>query len=317
MLVYTGIGTRRAPTQRVVEMDIPREDSGKKRLIRRTLTGSVVVAALLGITAGVYRLQPAAPPFEYATAWHDTVKRGPMVREVHGTGSLVPEDAMLITASSDGRVERILIRPGTPVKADSVVMILTSPELETQLLDAEYALKAAEADLANLKVTLEKAKLDIQSTVAQVGADFNIAKLQADRDEALAKEGLFPHIDAKISAVKAQQLSSRYQLEQKRLSINADAEEAQLAAQKVKVEQLRGQYNLKKSLVDQLKVRAGFSGMLGTSATFDPRGRGPEGGHRHSVGQGCPARKAEGRIEDRRNTSKGCHDRAAGGHRHA
>ncbi len=243
-------------------MDIPREDSGKKRLIRRTLTGSVVVAALLGITAGVYRLQPAAPPFEYATAWHDTVKRGPMVREVHGTGSLVPEDAMLITASSDGRVERILIRPGTPVKADSVVMILTSPELETQLLDAEYALKAAEADLANLKVTLEKAKLDIQSTVAQVGADFNIAKLQADRDEALAKEGLFPHIDAKISAVKAQQLSSRYQLEQKRLSINADAEEAQLAAQKVKVEQLRGQYNLKKSLVDQLKVRAGFSGML-------------------------------------------------------
>ena len=100
----------------------------------------------------------------------DTVKRGPMVVEVRGLGTLVPEETMLIPATTDGRVERILIRPGTPVKADSVVMILTSPELETALLDAEYAMKTAEADYANLKVTLEKAKLDLQSTVAQVGA---------------------------------------------------------------------------------------------------------------------------------------------------
>jgi HlyD family secretion protein len=169
---------------------------------------------------------------------------------------------MLIPATTEGRVQRILIRPGTPVKADSVVMILTSAELETDLLNAEYAQKAAEADFLNLKVTLEKLNLDMQATVAQVGADFNTAKLQGDRDAALAKEGLFSEVDAKISAVRAQQLGSRLQLEQKRISINSSAEDAQLAAAKVKVDQLRGQFNLKKSQVDQLKVRAGFDGML-------------------------------------------------------
>src|SRR5260370_14077157 len=141
-------------------------------------------------------------------------------------------------------------------------MILTSQELETDLLNAEYALKAAEADYANLKVTLEKLGLDMQSTVAQVDADYNTARLQGDRDAALAKEGLFSEVDAKISAVKAEQLGSRLQLEQKRIRINSSAEEAQLAAAKVKVDQLRGQFNLKKSQVDQLNVRAGFDGVL-------------------------------------------------------
>jgi HlyD family secretion protein len=141
-------------------------------------------------------------------------------------------------------------------------MILTSPELETALLGAEFALKAAEADYTNTRVTLAKANLDMQAMAAQVGADYNTSKLQADRDAALAKEGLFSEVDAKISAVKAQQLAGRYQLELKRITINAEAEEAQLAAQRVKVEQLRGEHNLKKSQVDQLKVRAGFDGML-------------------------------------------------------
>ena len=243
-------------------MDIPRKDAARKRLIRRILIGVVVLAAIPAITIGLSRLKPAAPGIDRSTVWIDAVKRGPIVLEVRGLGTLVPEETMLIPATTDGRVQRILIYPGTPVKADSVVMILTSPELETQLLDAEYNLKVAEADYANLKVTLQKAKLDMQSTVAQVGADFNTSKLQADRDQALAKEGLFSEVDAKISAVKAQQLGGRVELEQKRLAINGDAEEAQLAAQQVKVEQLRGQFNLKKSQVDQLKVRAGFDGML-------------------------------------------------------
>ena len=243
-------------------MDIPRKDASRKRLIRRILFGIVGVAAIIGTTMGLSRLKPAAPSVDLSVVWRDTVKRGPMLREVRGLGTLVPEQTMLVPATTDGRVQRILIRPGTPVKAESIIMILTSPELETQLLDAEYALKAAEANYANLKVTLAKLKLDMQSTVAQVGADFNTAKLQADRDQALSKEGLFSEVDAKISAVKAQQLSGRYELEQRRLSINTDAEEAQLAAENVKVDQLRGQLNLKKSQVDQLKVKAGFDGML-------------------------------------------------------
>ena len=243
-------------------MDIQRKDAGKKRLIRRIIIGIVLVAAVAGTSVVVGRLKPAAPSVDLSVVWRDTVKRGPMTREVRGLGTLVPIDTMLIPATTEGRVQRILIYPGTPVRADSVVMVLTSQELETDLLNAEYTLKAAEADYANLKVTLEKLGLDMQSTVAQVDADYNTAKLQGDRDAALAKEGLFSEVDAKISAVKAEQLGSRLQLEQKRIRINSAADEAHLAAAKVKVDQLRGQYNLKKSQVDQLNVKAGFDGVL-------------------------------------------------------
>src|ERR1039457_4302070 len=243
-------------------MDIQRKDAGKKRLIRRIAIGVVLVAAIVGVTVAVSRLKPAAPSVDLSVVWRGAVKRGPMNREVRGLGTLVPIDTTLLPATTEGRVQRILIYPGTPVKANSVVMILTSQELETDLLNSEYAMKAAEADYLNLKVTLEKLNLDMQSTVAQVDADYNTAKLQGDRDAALAKEGLFSEVDAKISAVRAVPLGSRLQLEQKRISINSSAEDAQLAAAKVRVDQLRGQFNLKKSQVDQLNVRAGFEGAL-------------------------------------------------------
>ena len=243
-------------------MDVPRKDARKKKIIRRTLIVVVLLAAIPAVTVGLSRLKPAAPGVEMSTLWPDTVKRGPMLREVRGLGTLVPEDTLLIPATTDGRVERILVYPGTPVKADTTVMILTSPELETATLDAEYALKAAEADYENLKVTLEKTKIDLQANAAQVGADYNTAKLQADRDSELAKEGLSSALDAKISAVKAQQLGERYDLEQRRIGINTAAEEAQLGAQKVKLEQLRAEYKLKRSQLDQLTVKAGFDGML-------------------------------------------------------
>ena len=243
-------------------MDIQRKDASKKRLIRRIVIAVVVVAALGGALFGVSRLKPAAPSIDGSVVWRDTVKRGPMTREVRGLGTLVPEETMLVPATTEGRVQRILIRPGTPVKADSVILVLTSPELETDLLNAEYALKAAEADYANLKVTLEKLRLDMKSTVAQVEADHNTATLQADRDAALAKEGLFSEVDAKISGVKAKELANRLSIENQRIAISTQAEEAQLASQKVKVDQLRGQFNLKKSQVEQLKVKAGFDGVL-------------------------------------------------------
>jgi HlyD family secretion protein len=243
-------------------MDIPRKDASRKRLIRRIVLGVILVGVVGGTSYGLKRLKPAAPSVDGSVVWRDTVKRGPMTREVRGLGTLVPEMTMLVPATTDGRVERILIRPGTEVKAESVIMILTSPELETSTTDAEFAVKAAEADYSNLKVTLDKARLDMQSTLAQVEADANTAKMQADRDAALAKEGLFSEVDAKISAVKAQELTNRVQIEKQRLAISTQSEEAQLAAQKVKVEQFRGQYNLKKSQVDQLRVKAGFDGTL-------------------------------------------------------
>jgi len=243
-------------------MDIQRKNVGRKKAIRWTVTGVVLLAVVGGVGYGVTRLKPAAPGVEMSALWPDTVKRGPMVREVRGLGTLVPEDTMLITANTDARIERILIKPGTPVKADSLVMVMTSPELETALLDAQYALKAAQADYENLKVTLQKALFDMQSQAAQTKGDMDNAKLQADRDQTLIKDGLVSEIDAKISATKARQLAEQYQLELKRLEINSKADEAQLAAAKVKVDQLQAEYDLKKSQVDELKVRAGFDGML-------------------------------------------------------
>jgi HlyD family secretion protein len=243
-------------------MDIQRKGVGRKKAIRLVTGLTVLAVAVIGISYGLTKLKPAAPGVEMSTLWPDTVRRGPMLREVRGLGTLVPEDTMLITATSDGRVQRIQVRPGTPVKADTIVMILTSPELETQLLTAEFNLKAAAADYENLKVTLQKTFLDMEAVAAQVGADATTSKLEADRDAALAKENLLPGVDAKISATKAAQLSGRYELEKKRLAMHADAERAQLDAQKVKVEQLRAEWRLKQDQVERLKVRAGFDGML-------------------------------------------------------
>jgi HlyD family secretion protein len=243
-------------------MDIPRKDASRKRLIRRIVLGVVVVGVVVGTSIALKRLKPAAPSVDGSVVWRDTVKRGPITLDVRGLGTLVPEQTMLVPATTDGRVQRILIRPGTEVRAESVIMILTSPELETSTLDAEFAVKAAEADYQNTKVTLDKTRLDMQATLAQVEADANTAKLQADRDRDLAKEGLFAEVDAKISAVKASELANRVKIEKERLNISTSQEEAQLGAQKVKVDQLRGQLALKKSQVDQLKVKAGFDGML-------------------------------------------------------
>jgi len=243
-------------------MDIPRKNAGRKRAIRLAIILTLVAVAVAGAFVGVTKLKPAAPGVDGSVVWKDTVKRGPMTREVRGLGTLVPEETMLIPATTAGRVAKILLRPGAEVNPESVVMILTSPDLETETLTSEYTLKAAEADMMNLRVTLEKAKIDMQTVIGTIRGDYNTAVLQANRDAALAKEGLFSEVDAKISAGKAQELKNRLDLEQQRLAINSRAEEAQLAASQVKVDQLRGQFNLKKSQVDQLKVKAGFAGTL-------------------------------------------------------
>jgi len=250
-------------------MDVPRKDAAKKRLIKRIIIGLVIVILLIpvGYYVGIPfvfkgRLKPAAPGVELSTLWPDTVRRGPMIRDVRGLGTLVPEDTLLIPAQTDGRIEKILIKPGTPVRADSVILIMTNQELQTDLMSAEYTLKAAQAAYTDLRVTLEKQGLDLKATAAQVSADYHSAQLKAERDDALVKEGLVAPVDAKISDVTAQELSTRNQIEEKRLSINQESVEAQLAAAKVKVDQLEAQLKLKQQQVEELKVRAGAEGML-------------------------------------------------------
>jgi HlyD family secretion protein len=250
-------------------MDVPRKDAAKKRLIKRIIIGLVIVILLIpvGYYVGIPfvfkgRLKPAAPGVELSTLWPETVRRGPMVLEVRGLGTLIPEDTLLIPAQTDGRIEKILIRPGTPVKPDSIILVMTNQELQTALLDAQYTVKAAQAAYTDLRVTLEKQGLDLKANAAQVSADYHSALLKAERDDALVKEGLVAQVDAKISNVTAQELSTRNEIEEKRLSINQESVEAQLAASKVKVDQLEAEYKLKQQQVEELKVRAGAEGML-------------------------------------------------------
>ena len=243
-------------------MDIPRKSAAKKRLIKRI----VAVVLLLGV-AGVVsvllgRLKPAAPPVEMSTVWPDTVRRGPMVRDVRGIGTLVPEDTLLIPATTDGRVEKIFVRPGTPVQPDTVILRLDNPTLQNDLIAAEYALKAAEAQLADLRVQLQSTTLTQKALVAASTSDYHTAQLKADRDSQLVKEGLVPEVDAKISTVMAAELKQKMEIEQERLRIADDSTKAQTEAKRVAVEQLRATYKLKQKEVEDLKVKAGTTGTL-------------------------------------------------------
>lgn len=243
-------------------MDIPRQGAARRRLIRRITYGSVVAAAIPLITVGLSRLKPAAPTVERSTVWTDAVKRGPMTREVRGLGTLVPEEILWIPAITDGRVERILVRPGAAVKPDTVLLVLSNPELELAALEAEYQVKAAEAKYQDLKVQLESQRLTQQAEVARIQSEYHQAKLKADRDEALAKEGLVPDLDLKISVATADELSNRHRIEQKRLAIQSDSVEAQLAVQRAEVDKLRALAQLKRDQVEDLRVRSGAVGVL-------------------------------------------------------
>ena len=243
-------------------MDVQRKGVKKRKVIRWIITSLVLLAAAGGIAYGVMHLQPALPSVEAGTVWPDTVKRGPMLRQVHGLGSLVPDEVNWISAETDGRVEKINILPGTTVNPGTVIMELSNPTLTEAMVGAEFDLKQAEANLADLNVTLQSTTFDKQAAAAQVNADYNDAKLNADKDQQLAKLGLIPDLDVRLSQSKADNLQFRSDLEKKRLGIISEQTKAQLDAQKVKIEQLKAVYELKKQQVDRLHVRAGVTGVL-------------------------------------------------------
>ncbi len=244
-------------------MDIPRPKSSvRNRRLRTVLYAIVGLGVVSLITLGVSRLKPAAPSVERSTVWVDTVKRGPMLRQVRGTGTLVPEDIRVIAASTQGRVERILLQPGTDVSSNTVLIELSNPELQQSAVDTEYQLRAAEADYNNLKVKLESDRMSQQAAAATVRADYQQAKIQLDTDEALAKDGLIPALILRLSRVKTEELAHRYQIEQKRLEVNIKATEAQLASQQARISQLKALLDLKHSQVQTLRVQAGTNGVL-------------------------------------------------------
>ena len=243
-------------------MDIPRNIDPRKRRRVRIAYGVLGVVAVLLTSVGIARLKPAPPEVDRAAVWVDSVKRGAMDLRVRGLGTLVPEEIRWIPASTQGRVERRLVLPGTAVKADTVLIELSNPELVQGALDAEWQLKASEADYRSLRVRLESQLLDQKAAAATVQADFRQAKLQSEVDEKLTASGLASTLKSELSKVKAEELQTRQGIEQKRLSINSEAVQAQLDAQQAKIEQLRALYELKRSQLDSLHVRAGIRGVL-------------------------------------------------------
>jgi HlyD family secretion protein len=233
-------------------------------MIRRITIGAIVAVAIPAITWGVMRLKPAAPTVERATVWVDSVKRGPMVRQVRGLGTLIPEDILWIPAQTDGRVEQIMVRAGSQaqVKPDTVILKLSNPELQLALSDAEWQVKAAEANLTDLRVKLEQLRLDQKSNAAKVQSEYVKAKLEADLEQKLGSNGLTSELKMKLTRATADELGNRYEIEKKRVEISGESMEAQMAAQQVQVEKLRAAWQLKKDQVAQLYVRAGTTGVL-------------------------------------------------------
>lgn len=243
-------------------MDVPRAGARKQKIIRRAILITVVVIAVPAITYSLSRLKPAAPSVESSTLWTDTVKRGPMLRQVRGLGTLVPEEILYIPAINEGRVEKILLRPGAQVQANTVILVLANPELELAAEDLRWQVKAAEANMTDLRVKLETAKLDLRSAVARVESEFVQAKLKAERDVALGKEGLTPDLTVKLSQAAADESGKRFVIDQKRLEISGSSATAQIASQQVQIEKLRAAYELKLKQVEGLKIRAGAAGVL-------------------------------------------------------
>ena len=243
-------------------MDVPRKGAKRAKIIKRAIAILVVLIAIPLITVGLNRLKPAAPNVERSSVWVDTVKRGPMLRNVRGLGTLVPEEILWIPAVQDGRVEKLQLRPGAQVTKNSVIMELSNPELMLAMNDAEWQVKIAEATLADLKVKLETSQLEQRARTAQLESEFTRAKLQYDRDDKLSQEGLTSELTVKLSKASSEELKKRFEIEEKRLAISGDSIEAQLASQRVQIEKLRAAYQLKKEQVEGLKIRAGTDGVL-------------------------------------------------------
>ena len=244
-------------------MDIKRPPKSKiKKKIRNAVMIVIGLAAIGGITYGLTKLKPAAPTLDRSTAVIETVKRGEMVRDVRGNGTLVPDITRWVPAPADGRVERILLKAGVEVDSSTVIVELSNPQLEQQATDTEFQVKAAEADQENLKVRLESETMTQKAAIATINSQYSQAKLQLDADEVLAKQGLVADLVLKISRVAVQDLANRLKVEQERLAVTAKSTRAQLNAATSRLQQLRALATLRRQEVEALKVRAGTGGVL-------------------------------------------------------
>ncbi len=243
-------------------MDIARPEVKRQKKIRRIIYIVAAVALISVTTYALSKLKPAAPSVDAATVWPDTVKRGPMLRNVQGLGTLVPETIRLIPAATDGQVVQRYLLPGTPVKANTVILDMSNPELQQTALDAEYQLRGAEANLEQTKALLQNQLMDKRTQAAAISSAYHTALLDEETNQKLAANGLVSDLIYKKSQVAAEELAKQDDLAQKEVETFSNSIAAQLAVQQASVDEKHAMYNLKKSQLDQLHIRPGIDGML-------------------------------------------------------
>ncbi|MGA8871850.1 MAG: efflux RND transporter periplasmic adaptor subunit [Candidatus Acidiferrales bacterium] len=243
-------------------MDIARPDVKRQKRIRRYIYIGAALLVIVVVTAALSRLKPAAPSVDKSTIWTDTVKRGPMLREVRGLGTLVPETVWVIPAATEGRVEKRYLLPGTPVKANTVILDLSNPQLQQEALDAQYQMKGAQASYEQTKAQLQNQLMDKRTQAASVSSQYRTAEMTKDADERLGKLGLKAELDVKTAEVQAEELAKENDLAQQEVETFANSITPQLAVQQANIDQKRALYALKQSQVEQLHVRAGVDGIL-------------------------------------------------------
>jgi len=243
-------------------VDIVRPEVKRQKKIRRIVWGAVGLVVVVLVSVGLKRLKPAAPTVDKSTIWTDTVKRGPMLREVRGLGTLVPVTIQVVPALTDGQVIKRFILPGTPVKPDTPIFQMINPELEQAQLDAEYQLKGAQAEYRNMKAQLQNQLMDKRAQQAAMRSSYHTAVLARDNNEKLKALGLVSDLVVKTSEVQAAELEKQNDIAEKQVETFAGSIDAQMAVEQSKVDQAQALYNLKKTQVDDLTVRAGIDGIL-------------------------------------------------------
>jgi multidrug resistance efflux pump len=240
-------------------VDIPKKPKNRRK---PWLLLGLGVLVLLGVTVGLSRLRAAAPSVERGTVWLDTVKRGPMIRQVKGTGTLVPEHIRWLTADTAGRVERIHVRPGTPVEPGTLLLELSNPDVQLQALEAERQLASAEAELISLRTNLETQRISQEGTIATLQAEANNAENQAQATVALLDRAYVPKLEVQQVTGKAGEMTTRLNLERQRLAVMQSSTREQLAAQQGQIERLKAVARFRRNQVESMQVKAGEGGVL-------------------------------------------------------
>jgi len=243
-------------------MDIHRPELKRQKRRRQWLYGGLIAAAVLLTGIGVSRLEPAVPKVPRSSVWVDQVRHGEFIREVRGPGTLVPKEIRWIPAASAGRVERLLVKPGARVEAETVLVELSNPELMQQEEEARWAADAAAAEFRSLEAELDRQLLDARAGLAAVHADYESARLQAEAEEELAQKGIVSKLQFRQDELRAEQLKIRLPLEEQRIARLESSIEAQLAAQRAAVEQAKRLHARRSQQVTDLQIKAGIAGVL-------------------------------------------------------